>query len=320
MRTPRRPGGTGRRWAVVLAAIALSGCRPSPPPRSATGIERFDPDLVDGQRALAETAALVALGPREAGTPGAERAAAHIRSRLEAAGIEARIECFEDDVPGGRAVFRNVIGRLPGRGEGLIVLGSHYDTKSGMPEGFEGANDSGSSTGLLIELARVFREGPVVGPEIRWVFLDGEECRVAYGPRDGLHGSRHLARQLVEEGRAKDVRAVLVLDMVGDRDLTFTLPRNQTPALLRRLLAAARAENVRERCRLLPHDVLDDHEPFLRAGLPAALLMDFEYGRAPGLNDYWHTAEDRLDKLSAESLTMAGRVVVRFVNNLLPAP
>ena len=152
MRTPRRPGGTGRRWAVVLAAIALSGCRPSPPPRSATGIERFDPDLVDGQRALAETAALVALGPREAGTPGAERAAAHIRSRLEAAGIEARIERFEDDSPGGRAVFHNVIGRLPGRGEGLIVLGSHYDTKSGMPEGFEGANDSGSSTGLLVEL------------------------------------------------------------------------------------------------------------------------------------------------------------------------
>ena len=151
-------------------------------------------------------------------------------------------------------------------------------------------------------------------------FLDGEECRVAYGPRDGLHGSRHLARQLVEEGRAKDVRAVLVLDMVGDRDLTFTLPRNQTPALLRRLLAAARAENVRERCRLLPHDVLDDHEPFLRAGLPAALLMDFEYGRAPGLNDYWHTAEDRLDKLSAESLTIAGRVAVQFVNNLLTAP
>ncbi len=295
----------------------MAGCRPASPPPPSAGAAQWDPDRVDGRRALEEVAALVALGPRDAGTPGAARAAAHIRARLEAAGVEAHIEEFEDDTPRGRMVFRNVIGRRPGGRQGLVILGSHYDTKSGMPEGFEGANDSGSSTGLLIELARIFAAGSETGPEIWLAFLDGEECVIEYGPRDGLHGSRHLARALVESGRAKDVRAVLVLDMIGDRDLTVTLPRNQTPDLLRRILDAARAENAREYFRLVPYTILDDHEPFLQAGMPAALLIDFEYGSAPGRNDYWHSAEDRLDKLSAESLARIGRIAVRFVNSFL---
>ena len=300
--------------ALFGAAVGQGGCRRV---ASSSLPARFDPDHVDGERALEEVRALVALGLRDAGTPGARRAAEHIRARLEAVGVEARIESFEDDTPQGRWTFHNVVGRLPGRGAGLLILGSHFDTKAGMPEGFEGANDSGSSTGLLIELARVLRAAPRVPPEIQFVFFDGEECVVEYGPRDGLHGSRYYARHLVKSGRARDVRAVLVLDMVGDRDLTITLPRHQTPALLQHLLAAAREEGIRDRFTLWPTSILDDHVPFLEAGMPAALLIDFEYGSAPGLNDYWHTAEDTLDKLSAESLRRIGRVTLRWLNRLI---
>ncbi len=311
-----RPGPAWRTAALAGAALLMAGCRPSPvaPPRP---VARLDPAAVDGERALGEVAALVALGLRDAGTPGAAAAADHIRGRLRAVGVEAEIEEFEDETPFGPRTFRNVVGRLPGRGEGLIILGSHFDTKRGMPDGFQGANDSGSSTGLLIELARVLRAGPVLGPEIRFAFFDGEECLIQYGPRDGLHGSRHMARALVDRQRARDVLAVLVLDMIGDRDLTVMIPRNTHPDLARALFAAAAEEGVRERFRLSPTSILDDHAPFLQAGMPAALLIDFEYGSGPGRNDYWHTAEDTLDKLSAESLTLVGRVVVRFLNGFL---
>jgi glutaminyl-peptide cyclotransferase len=263
--------------------------------------------------------ALVALGPRDAGTPGAERAALHIRDRLAAAGVAAEIDAFADATPAGEATFRNVIGRIPGQGRGLIVLGSHYDTKSGI-ENFEGANDSGSSSGVLIEMARVFARGPAGGPEIQLVFFDGEEARVHYAANDGLHGSRRHATRLVREGRAEEVLGVIVLDMIGDRDLDISLPRNGTPALMTRVFDAAREEGARAKFSLHPNSIGDDHEPFLLLGMPAVDLIDFRFGSAPGLNDYWHTPADTLDKISEESLGIAGRVAIRVVNGLVAAP
>lgn len=305
------------RWRVspleIAVAAALAGTVLGP----LRGAAMFDASRVDGDAALREAAALVALGPREAGTPGAARAAEHLRARLEALGLETVVDTFTDPTPRGQTTFRNVIARRPGQGRGRIFLGSHYDTKSGVGEGFQGANDSASSSGLLLELARVLAAGPAVQPEINFVFFDGEECMRAYGPRDGLHGSRRLAAQLVREGCAAEVWAVIVLDMVGDRDLTITIPRNGTPRLIAHVFAAAREEGVRARFSLYPGEIGDDHDPFLEAGMPAVDLIDFFYGSQPGLNDYWHTPEDRLDKLSAESLGVVGRVVIRVINRLL---
>jgi len=256
------------------------------------------------------------VGRRDAGTEGAARAARHLYQRLQELGIDAEIDEFTDDTPIGPLPFRNVIGRLPGRGKGLIVLGTHFDTKSGMDEGFQGANDSGSSTGLLIELARVLAAGPVLGPEIQFAFFDGEECLFEYGPIDGLHGSRKMVADLVRSGRHNDLLAVIVLDMIGDRDLNVQLPRNTTPSLVQLAFQAAREEGVREYFHWFGGKILDDHEPFLREGLPALLMIDFEFGSAPGLNDYWHTPEDTLDKLSVKSLDIVGRVALRLVRRL----
>jgi glutaminyl-peptide cyclotransferase len=268
--------------------------------------------VVIGARALEETARFVALGPRDSGTPGAERAAAYLADRLRELGLEARVDTFEAPTPDGRQTFRNVIGRLPGRTPETVILMSHYDTKSGIATNYVGANDSGSSTGLLLELARVLKERRG-GPNLEFLFTDGEECRRQYGPHDGLTGSRRRAAQLKASGEAARVRAVILLDMIGDRNLKVTLPRNCDPRLSLAVFAAAEREGVREKFGLFDGAVLDDHVPFLEAGMPAVDLIDFQYGEGPGDNRYWHTAEDTMDKLSAESLQIVGRVVARML-------
>jgi Zn-dependent M28 family amino/carboxypeptidase len=171
--------------------------------------------------------------------------------------------------------------------------------------------------GVLLALAPILKTGTKERPSVMLAFLDGEECQVAYGPNDGLHGSRHLVAGLVASGRARTVRAMILLDMVGDRNLNVAIPRNGTPELITAAFKAAEANGVREKFSLAGHAVLDDHQPFLDAGMPAVDLIDFDYGSGPGVNDYWHTPADTLDKLSPASLEIVGRVVLRMLNGLL---
>jgi glutaminyl-peptide cyclotransferase len=312
-----------------LGGLAAAGCgRPAavdassaPAGRDASGTELL---ACDGGRAMAEVEALVALGPRVAGTAGAARAATHLQARFAALGLAVEIDAFEDETPSGPSVFRNVIARLPGRGgEEVIVVGSHYDTKGGIADDFAGANDSGSSTGLLLELARVCRDA--AGPRgwdatLVFVAFDGEECAVRYGPRDGFHGSRHYVRQLQQAGRTRQVRAMILTDMIGDRDLRVTLPRNSSTPLKTLALDAAAQRGVRHLFGLYPGQIGDDHVAFLQAGIPAIVLIDFAYGSAPGRNDYWHTSADTLDKLSPDSLQAVGDVVLHMIDTLQTQP
>ena len=303
-------------WMVTGLAIAVGCGRPPPAEEAPPPAIPAKPPAISGAAALEEVRAFLAVGPRDAGTPGAERAANVLADRLRALGVEAAIQEFREPSPlGPETVFRNVLGRIPGRTDRIVLLGSHYDTKAGIPD-FVGANDSGSSTGLLLELARAFAAAGTPELEIRFAFFDGEESRIEYGPTDGFHGSRHLARTMAADGSLSNVVAMILLDMVGDRDLTLTIPRNCTPWLVSAAFAAARAEGVRERFQLYPYNVGDDHVAFFERGVPALNLIDFEFGSGPGLNDYWHTPADTLDKLSAESLDLVGRVVARLVADL----
>ncbi len=302
---------------LFVTLVCLAGCSRPLPESETVEPPQFDLSLVDGQRAYSEVEQLLAVGLRDSGTDGAARAAEHLKARLEALGISAHIDSFENLCPLGEVTFRNVIGTLPGAGEGLIIVCSHYDTKAGMDPGFTGANDSGSSSGLVLELARVMSQGLRVAPEIQFVFFDGEECMEHYGARDGLHGSKYMAAQLVESGRSSKVLAMILLDMIGDKDLSVTIPRNGTPELVSGIFRAAHEEGVRHLFTLYPGSVGDDHVPFLQAGMPAVDLIDFRYGSTPGRNDYWHTSEDTIDKISAESLETVGRVTLRLVNSLL---
>lgn len=268
----------------------------------------------DGQRAFAEVEALVAFSPRDAGTPEGWKAADHIVQRLESFGLEAGIDEFTDMTPEGEKTFRNVIARIPGTSDRWIILGSHFDTMPGI-ENFQGANDSGSSTGILLELARLLSESgktPVVG--ITFAFFDGEEGIAHYKPGDGLHGSRRMAGQLLESGTHKKIDAMILLDMVGDRDLQITLPRNSSPELTQQVLAAARDTGHRGRISLARNSfITDDHVPFMEIGIPAIDLIDFKFGSEAGLNDFWHTELDNLENISAESLQATGEIVLKLL-------
>jgi len=284
-----------------LLSLTLTGCKPP---------------AFDGAKAMAETEALVRIVPRDAGGGGARRASVVLEGKLKALGIKTTIDTFSEETPSGKMFFNNVLGRIPGKTKRLIVLASHFDTKSGISKDFQGANDSGSSSGVLLELARVLNERGPFEAEFLIAFLDGEECRKEYGPHDGLHGSRHLAKQIYDAGGAKLVAAVIVLDMIGDKNLNISIPRNSSRELVKELFFAAHELGVRPQFGLGSGSMLDDHVPFLLAGMPVIDVIDFDYGSAPGLNDYWHTTNDTLDKLSVKSMQTVGDVVLKMIENL----
>ncbi len=291
--------------SLLVVAFLFSGC-------GKRGEGAFD-----GQKAFAETEALVRIGLRDAGSEGARRAAVHLEDRLKALGYQTVLDTFTEETANGKMFFNNVLGRLPGKNpERLIILASHFDTKSGVSPTFQGANDSGSSTGVLLELARVLAEGAPYDTEFLIAFFDGEECRTEYGPHDGLHGSRRLAQQSFDSGDAEYVEAVIVLEMVGDKNMNMTSPRNSSRALVKELFFAANELGLRSLFELGESSILDDHVPFLLAGMPAIDVIDFEYGSAPGLKDYWHTEQESMDKLSAETMELVGLPVLRMIENM----
>ncbi len=225
---------------------------------------------------------------------------------LRKAGLQVRVEPFEARTPHGRLRMANIVGVLPGRRPDVILVGGHYDTKWYREFRFVGANDGGSSTALLLELARALAGRP--REFTLWLaFFDGEEARATWTATDSLYGSRRMAEDLARADRLP--RAVIVADMIGDRDLTILREQSSTPWLLDLIWQAA--ARLGHGAHFLPDGsaVEDDHVPFLRAGVPAALLIDFDYPP-------WHTPHDTLDKVSARSLQVVGDVLVEALRML----
>jgi glutaminyl-peptide cyclotransferase len=290
---------------LLATLLVLVGCRNELP----------DPETFDGRRAFAEVEALVQISPRDAGTPNGQKAAEHIFQRLMDRGVAAEIDTFIDQTPEGQKTMHNVIGRIPGKTDRWIILGSHFDTMPGI-ENFQGANDSGSSSGILIELARILApRKPDIG--IMFAFFDGEEGIAGYEPGDGLHGSRHMAAQLAESGAYRKIGAMVLLDMVGDANLHINIPANSSPRLVKEVLEAAHATGHREYVSVSRNlFITDDHVPFLQIGISAIDLIDFKYGSQPGLNDLWHTPNDSLENIRAESLEISGQIALQLVKQL----
>jgi Zn-dependent M28 family amino/carboxypeptidase len=258
------------------------------------------PPRVDGAAALRHVERLVAIGPRVAGTPGAERARAYITGEVKKLGVKVDVRAFEAETPHGRLQLANVVAVVPGRRREIILLGGHYDTKYFQDFRFVGANDGGSSAALLIELARRLAAAP--REYTYWmVWFDGEEARVSWTATDSLYGSRRLAAELSRDGRLP--RAMVLVDMIGDRDLGILRDTYSTPWLMNLIWATAARLGHGRHFLSTAMAVEDDHAPFLRAGVPAALLIDFDYPP-------WHTADDTLDKVSAQSLAVVGDVVL----------
>lgn len=277
----------------VAAAVARCSAQVAPSPTA-----KFD-----GQRAFADLKAMVDIGPRPAGSPAIEKTRDYIRRQLAAAGLKAEDQPFDAQTPAGTIHMVNIRATLPGQaqGKGRIVVGGHYDTKLFTDMRFVGASDAASSAAFLLELARALKGRPNALP-IELLFLDGEEAVVDWKGTDHTYGSRYYVQQAKQAGTTKEIRAFVLVDMIGDTDLTIRREQNSTPWLVDAIWSTAkklsRPEFVDDQW-----PIEDDHLEFLEAGIESVDLIDLDYSP-------WHKASDDLAHVSAKSLQAVGDVVV----------
>jgi hypothetical protein len=304
------PGPPAAALLLALCAACQGGSalpEPAPVPEA--------PGPFDEDRAWDLLLAQVALGPRPAGTPAAAACRDLIAGELERAGLTPVREAFRAETPSGPIEMENVWAEFEGAPQAsgepapVLVLGAHYDTKR-LPFEFVGANDGASETAALLELARVIAAGPPRPLTYRFLFFDGEEAvRRDWADPDNRYGSRHHVRELTKRrGALGRVRAMVLLDMIGDRDLVLERDSNSSRELLDLFVRTAEAlgDDALFARRAIP--IKDDHQSFLEFGVPSIDLIDLSYGEVG--NEYWHTAQDTVDKCSAESLGRVGRLVL----------
>lgn len=263
---------------------------------------------LSGEKAFAHVQRLVDFGPRPSGSEAIEKSRHYIEDQLRSFGWHVTRQAFTDDTPRGKVQFVNLIAQFPEQGKAapLFLLCSHYDTKMFDAIKFVGANDGGSSTGLLLELARVIGQHPNLAAKIALVFFDGEEAVDHFSETDGLYGSRYFAKQL--QG-SRQFRGGILFDMVGDRSLDVTLPADSPAEMARDIFAAADALKLRSYFTYLDRDMIDDHSPLNAMGVRTIDVIDFDY-------PWWHTAGDTIDKISARSLQIVGSVALYYLSEV----
>jgi glutaminyl-peptide cyclotransferase len=279
--------------AVVLALTGSSGGEPSAaqPTAQPARAHRFD-----GDRAWRLLKHQVAIGPRPAGSPQLRELAEYIRARIPRGHFE--------DVPG-HPGLRNVVGRIKGA-KPAVAVAAHYDTKD-LP-GFVGANDGAGGTAAVMEIARALRHAkrPKGAPEIRFLFLDGEEAT----DDDDFLGTGVRGAKAYAKAHAKELRALVLLDFVAEKG-AMRIPREQgsDPKLWARLRSAAkRAGSGASFPGELSGQVLDDHTPFTQRGVPSIDLIDFTF-------PCWHKTCDDLSAVSERSLDRSGEAVLEMLRS-----
>jgi len=259
----------------------------------------------DSNRAWEHLRQLVSIGPRPAGSSALEQARKYIRSQLSASGVDVTEQVWDAQTPVGTVRMVNLIATIPGQRADRIVVSGHYDTKLFRNARFVGANDGGSSAAFLLEAARVLkaRRNPLT---MEILFLDGEEAFCENwndcsrpGAPDNTYGSRHYVATAKQRGTLGAIKANILIDMVGDRDLRLKRDLNSTPWLTEIVWAAARRLKLDAYFVSEATEIEDDHIPFIEANVPSVDLIDLEYPA-------WHTPRDTLDEVSARSLQVVG--------------
>lgn len=302
------PTGNSTVAPTDASAIALTRdntIAPTPDREIAPASDRtIAPDpAFDAARAWTHLTAQVAFGPRPAGSAALEQTRRYILDRLAAAGIPARRQSFVATTPIGAIPMANIIATIPGRRAERIAFGSHFDTKLARDFRFVGANDGASSTAALLELGRALT-GRQHEFTIELLFFDGEEAiDWEWRGTDNTYGSRHYVQAAQQDGSLAALRALVLLDMIGDRDLRIRRDANSTPWLVDLVWSAAARLGHRGTFVDALTVIEDDHIPFLRAGVPAVDIIDLDYPA-------WHTPQDDLDRVSPRSLQIVGDVVL----------
>jgi glutaminyl-peptide cyclotransferase len=270
----------------------------------ALGIQAMAPAAkFDAGRAWEHLRQLVAIGPRPSGSPAIEQTRKYIKDQLAANGLTAVEQAWDDQTPIDKVHMVNLVATIPGVRKERIVIAGHYDTKLYRQFRFVGASDGGSSAAFLLELARVLktRKNPMT---IELLFLDGEEARLPeWGGTDNTYGSRHYVDLAKRDGSLLSLKALLLVDMIGDRDLDIRRDTNSTPWLTNIIWDAARRQNLDDYFLADSTRIEDDHLPFVAAGIPSVDIIDLDF-------EAWHTAKDNIDAVSARSLQVVGDVVL----------
>jgi glutaminyl-peptide cyclotransferase len=336
------------RWILLAAMLALLACDhdkdgahgQTPPIHAPASADATSPALTlppdsgpppafDGDLAMQYVKDIVKFGPRPVGSTNHKKVEEYIVSHLK--GDQVEDDNFTADTPEGKFPVHNIIAKYPGTKDGIIVIASHYDTNYPLRHtSYVGANDGGSSSGLLLELANQLRGKPRDGYSVWLVWDDAEEAMKSDGsgglPKempfedDSLYGITHVAEKWERDGTLKKIKAFLLADMVGDADLNIDRDLNSTPWVENVVGEAAKRLGYQSHFFGRTNEVGDDHLPFMKRGVPSADLIDFSYG----YNDvFWHTTQDTVDKLSPKSLQIVGSVLletVRILDKMDPLP
>ncbi len=296
--TPRRQPARRQRYGVlaVLMILAVSA-----------SAESFN-----AVRAMQYTREVTAFGARPIGSPNHKKLENYILAHLKNDQVEE--DAFTASTPEGKFPVRNIIAKFPGTREGVIVVAGHYDTNYPLRNtGYVGANDGGSSTAILLELANQLRGKKREGYSVWLFWTDGEEAVKNWTDTDSLYGARHLADKWKEDGTIKNIKAFLLADMIGDADLNVDRDASSTAWLEDTVLQAATQLGYQSHFFGRTIAVEDDHLPFVHLGVPSADLIDLDYGYG---NVFHHTPQDTLDKLSPKSIEIVGKVILQTIQIL----
>lgn len=287
----------------ILLTLAVSGMSRAAPVSGPT---------FSGSTAFQLTEKATAFGERPSGSDTILKLRKWILGEITNLGGRIEPDTFTGQTPTGPVPMENIIVKFPGTSGKAVVIAGHYDTKRIPMVHFIGANDAGSSTGFLIEFARVVSHIHQAD-DIYVVFFDGEEAVGEWTDTNSRYGSRHLADKWSADGTLSRIRALINVDMIGDKDLDVLDDQNSSQSLRDSVFKVAAQLGDSKYFHKDPSGIDDDHMPFVNAGVNAIDLIDFSYG--PN-NGYWHTDKDTMNKLSAHSLQVVGDVVLGVVNDL----
>ncbi len=271
---------------------------------------------IDARRAFQYTREVTAFGERYMGNANHKKLERYIVDHLK--GDEVEDDAFTADTVEGKFPVRNIIAKFPGTRDGIIVILGHYDTNYWLRgTGYVGANDGGSSTAILLEFANQLR-GALPnkkrdGYSVWLVWSDGEEAVKSWSESDSLYGTRHLAEKWEKDGTLKKIKALMVMDMIGDADLNIDRNTSGTPWLMDLIYSAAQREGYQSHFYARQGAIEDDHLPFVKRGVASADVIDLDYGYN---NVFHHTPQDTMDKLSPKSLEIVGDTILETVHML----
>jgi glutaminyl-peptide cyclotransferase len=264
---------------------------------------------INSTRAMQYTKEVTAFGARPIGSANHKKLEEYILTHLKGDDVES--DAFTSDTVEGKFPVRNIIAKFPGTKDGVIVIAGHYDTNYPLRNtGYVGANDGGSSTAILLEIANQLRGKKRDGYSAWLLWTDGEEAVQQWTATDSLYGTRHLAERWQKDGTTKKIKAFLLADMIGDADLNIDRDSNSTPWLEDLVYQAATKLGYQSHFFERTIGVEDDHLPFVKLGVPCADLIDLDYGYG---DVFHHTPQDTMDKLSPKSLQIVGDVILQTV-------